>query len=181
MRDSEKAEKLLDIISDEILPLTESETDKGNKIFGAAIVRKDTLTSVMVGTDDSAADPLSHGAIDTLERFYKLPVRPEIDDLIFLTPFELCPMCAAAVAITGINEVWVLYDQKDMKEMLPEDALTHEYRDLFGIKNVKADNPYYEIHYLKQELDDSAVKHIDEITKRYIDICGPKGEGPIDG
>ena len=38
---SEKAlEKFLDIFINEILPLTEQGVDKGNKIFGAAILKK---------------------------------------------------------------------------------------------------------------------------------------------
>ena len=43
-------EKILNIFSKEILPLTEQGVARGSKIFGAAIIKKDDLSLVVADT-----------------------------------------------------------------------------------------------------------------------------------
>jgi tRNA(Arg) A34 adenosine deaminase TadA len=64
------APRLLDVIDQNILPLTERGVGEGNKVFGAAILRKSDLSLVMVGTNDETDNPLLHGEINTLNEFY---------------------------------------------------------------------------------------------------------------
>ena len=49
---------LLDLMENEIVPLTRVEIKKGNKIFGAAIIRKDDLSTVVVGSNNETENPL---------------------------------------------------------------------------------------------------------------------------
>jgi len=171
MRDVDKIEKMLDVIRDEILPLSECGVTRGNHVFGGAILRSDTLTSVMVGSNNRVESPLFHGEIDTLIRFFKLPVRPSPDELVFLSTHELCPMCAAAIAWAGFKEVWVLFGAKEMLEDFDMHANSEMYKELFGIKDVRHDNKFFRKHSIMDaiaELDpERFAETVDEIRKRY--------------
>ena len=65
--------RLLDVIDLDILPLTEAGVAAGNKVFGAALLRKSDLSVVIAGTNNETTNPLLHGEISTLTQFYELP------------------------------------------------------------------------------------------------------------
>ncbi len=65
-------EKILNIFSKEILPLTEKGVAKGSKIFGAAIIKKDDLSLVIAETNNEIENPLWHGEMHTIKKFYEL-------------------------------------------------------------------------------------------------------------
>ena len=149
-------------------------------------MRPDTLTSVMVGSNNRVENPLFHGEIDTLIRFFKLPVRPRPDELIFLATHELCPMCAASIAWAGFKEVWVLFGAKEMTEDFNMPIDTEMYKELFGVNGVKPDNKFfkkYSILEAIEELDtDRFDEAIDEIRERYavMDVADFEYPGTID-
>ena len=171
MREVEKIEKILDVIRDEILPLTECETTRGNHVFGGAILRSDTLTSVMVGSNNRVENPLFHGEIDTLIRFFKLPVHPRTDELVFLATHEPCPMCAAAIAWAGFREIWVLFGPEEMAEDFNMPVDMEIYKELFGSNGVRPDNKFFKKYSITgaiAELDtDRFDETLGEIRKRY--------------
>ena len=171
MRDVEKIEKMLDVVRDEILPLAECGVTRGNHVFGGAILRSDTLTSVMVGSNNRVESPLFHGEIDTLIRFFKLPVRPSPEELVFLSTHEMCPMCAAAIAWAGFKEVWVLFGAKEMLEEFNMRANSEMYKELFGSKDVRQDNKFFKKHSIMEAVEELGsggfAETIEEIRKRY--------------
>lgn len=172
MHEAEKIRSILEVIRDEVLPLTESQVTYGNHIFGGAIMRADTMTSVMVGSNNRIENPLFHGEIDTLNRFFKLPVRPKSEDLIFVATHDPCAMCAAAIAWAGFKELWVLFDYKDVEADfgMPVDLLM--YKEVFGVEGTRPDNLFFSKHSLKKAIaespENSSLQPIfDEIKKRY--------------
>ena len=64
----------------------------GNKVFGAALLRKSDLSVLIAGTNNEIENPLWHGEVSTIKRFHKLPKaeRPQPTDLIFLSTHEPC-------------------------------------------------------------------------------------------
>ena len=59
---SEKAlEKFLNVFVKEILPLTEKGVKEGNKIFGAAILKKEDFSLVIAGSNNEIDNPMWHG------------------------------------------------------------------------------------------------------------------------
>ena len=60
----------------EILPMTARGVAAGNKVFGAALLRKSDMSVVVAGTNSETDNPLLHGEISTLNQFYELPDRP---------------------------------------------------------------------------------------------------------
>ena len=185
MRNIEKIEKMLDVIKDEILPLTEYEVTRGNHVFGGAILRPDTLTSVMVGSNNRVDNPLFHGEIDTLIRFFKLPVRPRPEELVFLATHEPCPMCAAAIAWAGFREIWVLFGAKEMIEDFNMPVDTEMYKELFGLNGVRLDNKFFKKYSITgaiAELDtDRFDETLGEIWKHYaaMDVADFEYPGAI--
>ena len=51
-------ERILDIILDDLIPLTKISINEGNKIFGGFIVKKSDLSLVCLGTNQEIKNPL---------------------------------------------------------------------------------------------------------------------------
>ena len=62
---------ILDIIIDTLIPETKIAVHKGNKIFGALIVKKSDLSLGSTGTNNEITNPLYHGEISALFNFFK--------------------------------------------------------------------------------------------------------------
>jgi tRNA(Arg) A34 adenosine deaminase TadA len=56
--------------------MTERGVAAGNKIFGAAVLRKSDMSLAITGTNSETDNPLLHGEISTLNQFYAIPDRP---------------------------------------------------------------------------------------------------------
>ena len=70
-------EKSLDIFTKEILPITEKGVSEGNKIFGAAILKKKDLSLVVAGSNNETENPIWHGETYTLKKFYEISNKGE--------------------------------------------------------------------------------------------------------
>ena len=64
-------DRLLDVIEHDIVPKTQAGVAVGNKLFGAAILRKDDLGLVIAETNNEMENPLWHGEVHLLKRFYE--------------------------------------------------------------------------------------------------------------
>lgn len=159
MNGSDKIKKMLEVIRDEILPLTEGEIANGNGTTGGAVLRADTLTSVMIGSSGTRMNPIMHGEMDALIRFFKLPVHPDPSELIFLTTHEPCAMCATAIGLAGFREIWTLRDSKICNDTCS---------DIFGTK-MRDENPMFVKRSLRAAAaeDPEAEALIAEIDGRY--------------
>lgn len=125
--------RLLDVIEGDILPLTERGVAAGNKVFGAALLRKSDLSLVIAGTNDETDNPLLHGEINTLNRFYALTDRPPTTDLIFLTTHEPCTLCMSAITWAGFDNYYYFYSHEDSRDAF---AIPHDLKilkEVFGL------------------------------------------------
>ena len=64
--------RLLDVIEQDIVPVTRAGVAGGSKIFGAAILRKSDWSLVLAGTNNEVENPLWHGEVHTLKKFYEI-------------------------------------------------------------------------------------------------------------
>ena len=128
------ASRLLDVIDFDILPLTERGVGAGNKVFGAAILRKSDLSLFIAGTNDETDNPLLHGEINTLNQFYELADRPPTAELLFLTTHEPCTLCMSAITWAGFDNFYYFYSHEDSRDSF---AIPHDLKilkELFGLE-----------------------------------------------
>ncbi len=133
MDDQTLTERLLAVIEDDILPMTMKGVSGGNKVFGAAILRKSDLSLVIAGTNDETRNPLWHGEVNTLKQFYELPSPPATRDLVFLSTHEPCTMCMSAITWAGFDNYFYFFSHEDSRDSF---AIPHDLKimkELYGL------------------------------------------------
>ena len=177
---SEKAlENFLDIFIHEILPLTEKEVHKGNKIFGAAILKKDDFSLVVAGSNNEIENPLWHGETHTLKKFYEInkDTRPSEKDCIFLSSHEPCSLCLSAITFSGFDNFYYLFPYETTKD---EFNIPHDLKilkEVFKINNgeYNKENSYCKSHNIDMLIENLSsskkekfISQLKEIKKNYI-------------
>ena len=129
--------KFSDIFKNNILPLTAKGVDIGNKIFGAAILNKNDYSLIVAETNNETENPIWHGEIHTLKKFYELDskIRPNEKNCIFLSSHEPCSLCLSAITFSGFNNFYYLfpYESTANKFNIPHDL--NILKEVFNIED----------------------------------------------
>ena len=174
-------DKFLDVFNNNILPLTHKGVNSGNKIFGAAIIRKDNYSLVVAGSNNETENPLWHGETYTLKKFYEInkKKRPEEKNCIFLTSHEPCSLCLSAITFSGFDNFYYLFPYQSTSE---EFSIPHDLnilKEVFNINNGSyiKNNSYwksYSINNLINKLEETKKKKFKDlfnnIKKNYFDL-----------
>lgn len=174
-------ERMLSVLRDDVLPLTRRGVGEGNKHFGAAVLRKSTLELVIAGTNEETRNPLLHGEIACLNRYWELPdgLRPEPKDCLFLSSHEPCSMCLSAITWSGFDNFYYLFSYEDTRDAfaIPHDLAILE--QVFGCKDgaYAPMNPYWSSFHLvdlvnraTEEDKDRWTDAIDELRASYEEL-----------
>jgi tRNA(Arg) A34 adenosine deaminase TadA len=139
--------RLLDVIEHDIVPKTAAGVAKGNKLFGAAILRKSDWSVVLSETNNETENPLWHGEVHALKRFYELPKasRPATRDCLFLATHEPCSLCLSAITWTGFDNFYYLFSHEDSRDSF---AIPHDLAILVEVFRLppggyRAENAYW--------------------------------------
>ncbi len=176
---NEKAlETILNVFLKEVLPLTEKGVAKGSKVFGAAIIKKDDLSVVIAETNNEIENPLWHGEMHALKKFYELDAntRPNEKECMFLSSHEPCSMCLSAITFSGFDNFYFLFPYNDTNDEfnIPHDL--NILKEVFKINDgeYNKENSYWKsqnINLLIEKLPTSKkekiLRQLREIKKKY--------------
>ena len=169
---------LLDIFIDTLIPETEIAVQKGNKIFGAFIIKKSDLSIVITGTNNEITNPLYHGEISTLFNFFKIKnLNPK--DYYFISSHEPCSLCLSAITWSGFDNFYYFFEYNDTKSSfhIPHDL--NILQEVFNIQGGEYNkvNGYWKsfsiIDQIKENEDSNKhnlIKKIDKINQLYADL-----------
>lgn len=168
---------MLDVIENDIAPLTLRGVKMGAKVFGAALMRRDNNKLVVASTNHEASSPLWHGEVYAIKEFYELQNHPDPKECMMLATHQPCCMCASAIAWGGFPEVWYLfgYEQTGADFNIPHDQKM--IRDIFNATEPNPDNSYYTMRSLvelipKLEDPEKAEARVEIIRREYAEMSG---------
>jgi tRNA(Arg) A34 adenosine deaminase TadA len=121
--------RLLDVIERDIVGRTRSGVGGGNKLFGAAILRKSDLSLVVAETNNETENPIWHGEMHAIRRFFELPAdqRPNPKDCIFLATHEPCSLCLSGITWSGFDNFYYLFSYEQTRDAF---GIPHDIRIL---------------------------------------------------
>jgi tRNA(Arg) A34 adenosine deaminase TadA len=135
--------RLLDVIETDLAPLSRAQIAEGNKIFGAAILRKSDLSVVVAETNNEVENPLWHGEMHAIKRFYELPAsgRPSPKDCLFLATHEPCSLCLSGITWSGFDNFYYLFSYEDTRDTfdIPHDIRV--LREVYAVADPDRDAP----------------------------------------
>jgi tRNA(Arg) A34 adenosine deaminase TadA len=180
--------RLFDVIEDDIVPKTAEGVAHGNKLFGAAILRKSDLSLVLAETNNETENPLWHGEVHCLKRFYEMPKadRPETKDCIFIATHEPCSLCLSAITWTGFDNFYYLFSHEDSRDSF---AIPHDLKILKEVFTLdpggyNAENAYWKSFSLRKLLRDlpeaerqKLEARVEKISARYDRLSGEYQDG----
>ncbi len=146
-----KIEGILRAIKEDLLPLTKKGVQEGNHVFGGLVLDSTTFETIVAGTNNRQGNPIFHGEIDTILRFFGTKNHPDPANCIFVASHDPCSMCISAIAWSGFKEVWVLFGYEDVAKdfEMPVDLMI--YKEVFGVKGVKEQNIFFKKYSIKRE------------------------------
>ena len=97
----------------EAIRLARSNVEAGGRPFGALVVRDGEIIATGVNAIVSTNDPTSHAELNALRAASQKLASPRLDGCTVYASGHPCPMCMAAMHLTGIDEIVYAYSNED--------------------------------------------------------------------
>ena len=174
-------DRVLAVLEQEIVPKTMAGVKAGNKLFGAAVLRKSDLTTVLATTNQETDNPLLHGEVTAINLFYEIPKqeRPTPKETIFIATHEPCPLCLSSITWGGWDNFFYLFSYEDSRDAygIPHDIvmLDEIFRCPEGSYSEK--NKFWSswslrdlIAAVSEEQQADFLKRVDQLKKTYAEM-----------
>ncbi len=168
---AEFLDRVLAVLEKEVVPKTMEGVRAGNKLFGAAILNKSDLSTVIAATNAETGNPLMHGEVTAIFAFYDLPKdqRPSPRDTIFIATHEPCPLCLSSITWGGWDNFFYLFTYEDSRDAygIPHDIvmLDEIFRCPEGTYSEK--NKFWSSWGLRDLIATTAPEQQDALNKRF--------------
>ncbi|MCP4202982.1 MAG: nucleoside deaminase [bacterium] len=173
--------RFLEVIENDIAPLTQAGVQRGDKVFGAAVLSKADGALVVAGTNEETQCPLWHGEVVAIRRFHELPSgeRPNPRECLFLSTHEPCSLCLSAITWAGFDNFYYLFSYEDSRDDfdIPHDLRILE--EVFGCANGEyaSENAYWKSNDLVAMIEafdgterDDLGAHVRQLRARYSEL-----------
>ena len=167
-------DRALSVIENEVVPKTLEGVRGGSKLFGAAVLKKADLSTVVASTNTEAGNPLLHGEIQAINHFYDIPKdqRPAAKDSVFVSTHEPCPLCLSGISWAGFDNFFYLFTYEDSRDAygIPHDIvmLDEVFRCPEGSYN--ENNAYWKSWGLRDLIATTGPKERARLDQRVADL-----------
>ena len=97
----------------EAIRLARANSTQGGRPFGAVVVKDDSIVATGVNTILATGDPTAHAELNALRAAAHALGSPDLRGCVVFASGHPCPMCLAAMRLSGINEVAYAYSNED--------------------------------------------------------------------
>ena len=148
-----KFNRILDIFINDLIPQTRLAVKKGNKVFGAFIIKKSDSSLLLTGTNNEITNPLYHGEISALFNFFgSKKLNPK--DYYFISSHEPCSLCLSAITWSGFDNFYYFFPYAETKSSfdIPHDL--NILKEVFHINEgeYKKNNKYWKSFSIIEEI-----------------------------
>ena len=163
-------DRVLSLLENEVVPKTMEGVKAGNKLFGAAIMNKTDLSTVIATTNAETGNPLFHGEVTAIFEFYNIPKnkRPTPKNTIFIATHEPCPLCLSSITWGGWDNFFYLFSYEDSRDAygIPHDIvmLDEIFRCPNGTYNEK--NKFWSSWALQDLIASTSPEHRADFNQR---------------
>ena len=169
---------VLDIFLNNLIPESDVAVSKGNKVFGAFVLKKSDLSLIVTGTNNEIINPLFHGEISAIFNFFKLEkLNPK--DYFFISSHQPCSLCLSAITWSGFDNFYYFFPYEDTKSDFKISHDLNILKEVFMINNGQYihDNHYWKSYSIIQEINNLKIDEkkillskISKIKELYHDL-----------
>lgn len=95
------------------IELARANIDKGGRPFGAVLVRDGEVIAAAVNEIHATNDPTSHAEMNAIRAASRKLGSPDLGGCAVYASGHPCPMCLAAMRLSGVGKVFYAYSNED--------------------------------------------------------------------
>jgi tRNA(Arg) A34 adenosine deaminase TadA len=97
----------------EAIELARANIGKGGRPFGAVLIRNGEVIAAAANEMHTTNDPTSHAEMNAIRAASRKLGSPDLSGSAVYASGHPCPMCLAAMRLSGVNKVFYAYSNED--------------------------------------------------------------------